>query len=330
MTVGIAYARAGLLGNPSDGYFGKVVAISVKNFAARVILEPSAEIRILGAAEDEESYASPSAFLEHVDLYGYYGGARLVKAALKKFTEYCRTSRIAIPPKNFSIRYESSIPRQIGLGGSSAIITAAFRAFMAFTGIDIPLEIQPALILSAEREELDINAGFMDRVTQVYGGCVYMDLDRRILEEEGHGVYERLDPELLPDLYLAYKPSLGKVSGRVLNEIRANYDQGDPLTIQTLAEIAALAEEGKRALLRGDKEALFGLMNENFDLRRKIMTITPANLDMIAAARRCGASSNFAGSGGSIIGMHRSASVYERLEKELADLGAVVVKPIIV
>jgi len=330
MTVGTAFARAGLLGNPSDGYFGKVIAISVKNFAARVILEPSAELRILGAAEDEDKYATPSSFLEHVDLYGYYGGVRLVKAALKKFMEYCRASRIAIPPENFSVRYESSIPRQIGLGGSSALITAAFRAFMAFTGIDIPVEIQPSLILSAEREELDINAGFMDRVTQVYEGCVYMDLDRRMLQEQGHGIYERLDPNLLPDLYLAYKPSLGKVSGRVLNEIRSNYDKGDPHTIRTLAEIAALAEEGKRALLRGDRESLFGLMNQNFDLRRSIMTITPANLAMIATARRCGASSKFAGSGGSIIGMYHGASMYERLEKELADLGAVVIKPIIV
>jgi glucuronokinase len=330
MTVGIAYARAGLLGNPSDGYFGKVIAISVKNFAARVILEPSPELRILGAAEDEDRYASPSAFLERLDLYGYYGGVRLVKAALKKFMEYCRASRIVIPSGNFSIRYESSIPRQLGLGGSSAIITAAFRAFMAFTGIDIPLEIQPSLILSAEREELEINAGFMDRVTQVYEGCVYMDFDRRILQEHGHGTYERLDPKLLPDLYLAYKPSLGKVSGRVLNEIRSNYDKGDPETIQTLAEIAALAEEGKRALLRGDKGVLFDLMNENFDLRRKIMTITPANLVMIATARRCGASSKFAGSGGSIIGMYRDDDIYARLEKELAELGAVVVKPIIV
>ena len=39
-----AYARAGLLGNPSDGYFGKTISFSVRNFRARVLLYPSARL----------------------------------------------------------------------------------------------------------------------------------------------------------------------------------------------------------------------------------------------------------------------------------------------
>jgi hypothetical protein len=42
-----AYARVGLLGNPSDGYFGKTLAFSVSNFAATVTLEPSESLVIL-------------------------------------------------------------------------------------------------------------------------------------------------------------------------------------------------------------------------------------------------------------------------------------------
>jgi len=33
-----AYARAGLLGNPSDGYHGKTISIIVRNFWAEVVL----------------------------------------------------------------------------------------------------------------------------------------------------------------------------------------------------------------------------------------------------------------------------------------------------
>ena len=33
-----AYARAGLAGNPSDGFFGKTISIIVKNYAAEVSL----------------------------------------------------------------------------------------------------------------------------------------------------------------------------------------------------------------------------------------------------------------------------------------------------
>ena len=33
-----AYARAGLIGNPSDGYFGKTIAFTFSNFFAEVLL----------------------------------------------------------------------------------------------------------------------------------------------------------------------------------------------------------------------------------------------------------------------------------------------------
>jgi len=42
-----AYARAGLAGNPSDGYFGKIIAISIKNFCASVSLWESSYSRIV-------------------------------------------------------------------------------------------------------------------------------------------------------------------------------------------------------------------------------------------------------------------------------------------
>ena len=46
----VAYARAGVLGNPSDGYFGKTIALTLQNFRSRTLLYPSArlEIRPLG------------------------------------------------------------------------------------------------------------------------------------------------------------------------------------------------------------------------------------------------------------------------------------------
>ena len=33
-----AYARAGLVGNPSDGYHGKTISVIVRNFCAEVVL----------------------------------------------------------------------------------------------------------------------------------------------------------------------------------------------------------------------------------------------------------------------------------------------------
>ena len=325
-----AYARAGLLGNPSDGYFGKIIAISVKNFSARVFLDESPDLRIECSPQDEEVYGDDREFVERLNLYGYYGGTRLIKAAVKTFFDHCRIQTIPIRSKNFALRYDSDIPRQVGLGGSSAIIVAAMRALMAFHGVSIPDEVLPTLVLRAEFKELGINAGFMDRVVQVYEGCVYMDLDRNLIEGRGFGEYERLNAGLLPPLYIAYKPDLGKVSGAVLSEIRVAYDRGDPTVILTLQEIAGLAEEGRKSYGRGDFSRWPDLMNRNFDLRSRIMTISPSNMEMIQTARACGASAKFAGSGGSLVGIYRDENMFERLIQELGKLGAKVIRPQII
>jgi glucuronokinase len=325
-----AYARAGLLGNPSDGYFGKIIAIAVKNFAARVSIQESEKVGIQPPDWDVEAYESADELIRRIDLYGYYGATRLIKAALKVFFNYCRERQVGLGNRNFLISYDSAIPRQVGLGGSSAIIVAAMRGLMAFYEVNIPLEILPTLVLNAELRELGINAGFMDRVVQVYEGCVYMDLDKRLIEERGYGNYERLDPRRLPPLYLAYKPQLGKVSGHLLSEIRQAYDRGDRFTIDTLRTIADLAAQGRGDFLRGDFSRWPGMMNKNFDLRSKIMSISEANMEMIRTARACGASAKYAGSGGSVIGIYDGEPMFERLVRQLGKLQAIVIKPQII
>ena len=45
-------------------------------------------------------------------LNGYYGGMRLVRAAIKRFADYCRLEITDLLAQNFSIRYDSNIPRQ--------------------------------------------------------------------------------------------------------------------------------------------------------------------------------------------------------------------------
>ncbi len=325
-----AYARAGLLGNPSDGYFGKVLAISIKNFAARVCLEQSDDLIIRTPEQERTAFDSLQDLVEHVQLYGYYGGERLVKAGIMQFTRYCIEKKIPLETKNFTLSFDSDIPRQLGLGGSSAILTAVFRALLQFYRVQVPQHILPTLILEAERRELGINAGFMDRVIQVYEGCVYMDLDRKYLESHGYGRYENLNPGKLPPLYLAYKPALGKVSGQVLNPIREGFERGDPAVHGVLNKLALLADEGKEALLRGEQHRLSALMDENFDLRSRIMPINPQNRALIQAARQCGASAKFAGSGGSLIGVYAGEDMFRALVHELGKLQAVVIRPQII
>ena len=325
-----AFARAGLLGNPSDGYFGKTISISVKNFGARVSLYETPELRIEPQEQDVNVFRGIHDLVESVNLMGYYGGDRLIKAAIKRFYEYCQEHGRRLHNRNFTIRYHSSIPRQIGLAGSSAIITATVRSLMQFYDVTIPAEVLPGVVLSTETRELKINAGLQDRVIQTYEGCMYMDFDRAFMEQHGHGRYERLNPDLLPPLYIAYRTDLGKVSGEVLNDIRSRYDKGEPLVLGTLQRLAQIAEEGRTALRSRNYSQLHALMNENFDQRRKIMNISASNIELVEAARACGASAKFTGSGGSIIGMYDGDEMLTRLIVALKKIGARVLKPWVV
>ena len=324
-----AYARAGLLGNPSDGYFGKTISVSVRNFGAHISLYHSPELKIEYQQQDLYGYRNIFELVESINMHGYYGADRLIKAAIKKFFEYCQKNDIRLENKNFTIRYDSTIPRQVGLAGSSAIITATMRALLQFYEIDIPKEILPSLILATEKDELGINAGLQDRVIQVYEGCVYMDFDRTVLTKKGHGTYVPLKVSDLPKLYIAYKTELSKISGAVLNDIRVRYEQKDPIVIESLARIAQIAEEGKTAIENREYPKLNALINENFDLRSKIMNISEDNKNMVKIARSCGASAKFAGSGGSIIGMYEDDEMLNRLINALKDAKARVIRPFI-
>ena len=45
--VGTCYARIGLIGNPSDGYYGNTISVSVENFCTKVSLLKSDHLEII-------------------------------------------------------------------------------------------------------------------------------------------------------------------------------------------------------------------------------------------------------------------------------------------
>ena len=93
---------------------------------------------------------------------------------------------------------------------------------------------------------------------------------------------------------------------------------------------AGYAEEGRACLLRAKYDRLDQLVNANFDLRAQIYQIDKGNLEMVHAARRAGATSNFAGSGGAIVGTFQGEEMFARLTEYMKPLGVIVIKPRIV
>ena len=322
-----AHARAGLLGNPSDGFYGKTISFIIKNFAAEVTLWESPELEILESAEDRHHFKSVGDLVHQIDLYGYYGGVRLVKAAVKKFAEFFDQNHVTLPPRNFTIRYRSNIPRLVGLGGSSAIATATVRALMRFYDLDLPQTLLPSLILRAETEELEIPAGLQDRVIQTYEGVVYMDLAKDLLETQGHGLYEPLPRKCLPSLFVAYRAELAEGSQVTHSGLRVRFDRGEPAVVNAMKRFGSFAAQGRGALLAGDADTLARLIDANFDLRQRICTLNPRQVEMVQAARDLGLPCKFAGSGGAVVGLCRTEQQFARLRGAYQKLGCKIVKP---
>src|SRR5262245_39826928 len=257
-----AFARAALLGNPSDGYGGRTISFAFTNFEAGVVVYEWPRLEILPGTSDQVSFANLHELVEDVEANGYYGGLRLVKAALKRFADWC-AERSVRADRTFSIRYQSSIPRGVGLGGSSAIVTAVLRGLLDFHEVDLPLEELPALALSVETEELGIAAGLQDRVAQAYQGLTYMDFGPEASVGPAGGSYEPLDPGLLPPLAIAFAPAAGQPSHEAHRAVRERFLAGDQAVRQTMAEIAELAELGRAALLEREDDQLGALMQRN-------------------------------------------------------------------
>lgn len=328
LSVGEAHARAALAGNPSDGYNGKTLGLIIKNFSAKACAAKSERLIIRDAAGRQADYSSLGDLVDEVRCGGFTPELKLAQAAIKKFADFFERELEAAPARNFCLEFDSNIPRQVGLAGSSAIVTAVFRCLMGFFGTSTPKEHLPGLILSVEAEELGISAGLQDRVAQVYEGLTYMDFDAEHLKKFGFGRYESIDPAMLPKLYLAYQKDVGESSDVFHSNIKRRFDMGDAAVIRAMNDAASCAERARQMILERNWAGFGQEVDRNFDIRRRICELDPRHIEMVETARSFGASANFAGSGGAIIGTYDAAEVLTRLSAAFEAKNCAVVIPV--
>lgn len=290
-----AYPRVGLLGNPSDGFGGRVIAFTFADFCARVHLEPGERFAVVGGDGNEHRVPQVEAWREELRRGTLREGAELLAAAALR-----SVAHHAGPVPGFRLRFETSIPRQVGLSGSSALVIAALRVLDQHLGRSTPPLEQAEQALAAEIAELGIAAGPQDRVVQAHEGLLFMDF-----HAPGRTRVERLDPGSLPPLFIAYDPEVGDSSGIVHTDVRARFDAGDVAVRAAMVRFAELATLGRSCLQQGRGADLLPLIDENFDRRRAIWSIRPRHLELVELGRAAGAAVKFTGSGGAVVGAVR-------------------------
>lgn len=322
------FSRAGLIGNPSDCYFGKAICLTLRNYSARVVLRENDKLVLRPQTCDRLEFGGIDDLTNEISTYGYYGGIRLIKATIKRFRDYCLERGIEMNAGNFSLEYESDIPVRVGMAGSSAIIAGTMLALTRHYGVEIPKELLPSLLLSVEMDELGISGGLMDRVIQTYEGLVFMDFDRKMIESKGHGVYEPLDPGLLPPLFVAFAGHFAEGTEVVHNPLRERFRKGDPELLKAIRTWADLAQRTRDMLLQGKGDGIGPLMDENFDLRDSLYGVGEVNRKLAKCGRELCAHINLAGSGGTLVGTYDGdPQRLESLKRAYTQIGAVCFAP---
>jgi glucuronokinase len=321
-------ARIGLLGNPSDGYNGQCISALARNWRARCVLTPH-ENRWdfslnISCGDDTLECKSLSDLVENPPELGDDGISRLVLGALMHFQENCIASGLAIEASGFQLELDTDIPRQVGLAGSSAVITAVIRCLLTHHGLGtaLPPHAIADMVLKVEIERLNIHGGLQDRLPQAYNRMLHMDFREELMVGRGWGAYSHMEESLLPKMWLAHG-GVGQESGKVHADMPRRWAEQEPVMVRVINELAWCAHRGKEALVGGDIAALSVEINRNFDLRTELFgeAALGENLTMVNLARDLGSCAKQPGSGGAIIGLIPDDDFMERAAPAFAEHG---------
>lgn len=296
-------SRAALCGNPSDQHGGCVLAVPLWNFTATVTLSSSDNgfvYQELPITADSLSHAIDKARREGP---GELSG--LVKASLVVLGRILESTQTKPSRQGFVTQITTTIPRQRGLSGSSAVITAFFKAMLRLHGLTNHPTLTPSklahLVLSVETDELLIKAGPQDRVVQWFCQPVLMDFSSRAYDRHDaeHGEYIIVPASTLPQMALLTS-NIPSHSGKLHGSI----DAANPKIKKLMAEAAGTAREGAKALEHADLTALGRAMQRNAEIRVESFgddLLGEANMQLLEISQKANCPMNFTGSGGAAI-----------------------------
>jgi glucuronokinase len=302
-TEGRALARAALAGNPSDRFGGAVLATVVPGLET-VVRAIDAEEVVVG----DRSWPSPA------EVTGpHHGDAALLGAAVERLVRWCRTDGPGPPAGGVALEWTTTIPRSVGLAGSSALVIAGLRALADRWQLDLDRTTTARLALEVETDLLGLAAGPQDRLVQAAGGTVLMDF--------AGPAWEVVAVEAHPPvgLFVAWDSASAAPSDAVHRPL--GHRAGEPAVRAAMARLADLARQGAAALRAGDPAGLAQAMDGSYEARAAILDLDPAHVALVEGARACGAVANYAGSGGAVVGVVPDPATLDALRAWAAGAG---------
>ncbi|VAI54146.1 unnamed protein product [Triticum turgidum subsp. durum] len=319
-----AYARVGLLGNPSDVYGGRAVSFAVAGLWATVRLRPSDQL-LVQPHPRHDLVAFPSLHALRWIAWTAAGttaacgccwrsaGSSTTTASTTESPWRTRTSPCHTTP-TFPARQGSPAPAPSSAPRSAAswISTASGTRSGSRSG---------PTSSSTPRRSSALSPGFRTASRRSTAALFTWILARSIWISWAMECTRRLTLICSP-LCISSTPN---------SSVRQRWLDGDEFIISSMKEVAQLAYDGHNVLLQKNYTELARLMNRNFDLRRQMFgddALGEVNIKMVEVARSVGAASKFTGSGGAVVALCPDGDAQAELLKAACQQAGFAVEPI--
>jgi glucuronokinase len=310
-------ARVGLVGNPSDGHGGAVVAAPFPQRAATATVRPADEVVIAGPGV-EHRWPTLDAFLDSVGTAGHPVSQRILTASLRIAVEHVG-ERVAGRVRSVRLDWATTVPRSVGLAGSSALAVAAIGALAETWGMPMDRRVMAALALRAEVDELGIAAGWQDRIVQSVGAPVLVDVtatevcDGLVVPRVRH-----LQPPRALPIVVGWLDSAASGSGTYHAAVR---ERAASLTTP-MAQLGELARAAADTVDAGDVGRLAELVDATWRLRQSAAPLRADHAALVEAVRATGVAATTPGSGGAVVAVPTDADAMSAATAALAEQGA--------
>lgn len=308
-------ARVGLVGNPSDGFGGAVLAAVVDRWSAEARATPAGDgISIHGERVPVASWPTGAA----LDAAARDTDAphAIVVAALDALHRHLDGGLGAV-----TVGWSSTIPRSVGLAGSSAIAIAVIEAVAGCLAVQLDAPVVAALALDAEVRGMSIAAGWQDRMVQAHRGAVLVDAAELSATPDGIAVptVRRLDGLDL-DAVIGWRDLDAEGSGGYHGALRRRTDRE---AVETgMQHLAALARRAARAIDAVELDDLRRLVDQSWRSRQTVAPLDERHTQLVETVRATGAATSSPGSGGSVVALPNGEPEAEAVIDALEAVGA--------
>ena len=315
-------ARVGLVGNPSDGFGGAVLATVVPGFVATVrartaatvcLREAPADAIADAAAADAMTTMSGAAWWEHAAAHGHGDEQRIISAALWTLMRHLEVRR------GIDLRWSTTVPRSVGLAGSSALAVATIDAASDVWGVALDRRVIAALALAAEVDVLGIAAGWQDRIVQSVDDTVLVDT----------AAMEQVDGIDVPSVHVIRPASPIRVvvgwAGHTASSsegyhaaLRSPARRHD-VAMRDLADLARAAAHSMRS---GDRRAFAAAVDAGWRTRQAAAPLRADHTALVESVRSVGVAATTPGSGGSVVAVALDDDDERRVRAALGAAGS--------